>query len=152
MNILLVVAVTIVIVLAGIAAYYLYQVRQLEESRSEAQELLEQVAQEQKLRCVKSIRFIAQGLLEDRLTLTEGAMRISVLLDSLEQSENYRVEYASFHALAEATAHIPILENWKNLTIKQKLVFDDQREKLESEHREFVLDASQRVLSVAKLS
>ena len=152
MNILLIVAVVVVVVLAGVAAYFLSQVRQLEKSRAQAQQLVEQAAQEQKARCVKSIRFLAQGLLEDRLSITEGAMRISVLLDSLEQAEHYRAEYTSFHALAEATAHIPILEDWKKLPIKQKLVFDDQRKKLEADHREFVVDASHRILAVAELS
>ena len=151
MNIVMLVATLIVVVLAGVAAYYLYQVRQLEKSRAQAQLLVEQAAQEQKARCVKSIRFLAQGLLEDRLSITEGAMRVSVLLDSLEQAEHYRIEYTSFHALAEATAHIPILEDWKKLPIKQKLIFDDQRKKLETDHREFVLDASKRILAVAEL-
>ena len=58
------------------------------------------------------------------MTLTEGAIRVRVLLDGLSVNEDVQEEFAAFYQLAKATEHIPILEGWKQLSTKKKLAFD----------------------------
>lgn len=146
MGVLFWLAVVIILVLSVVAAHYLYRVEQLKKRNIAAQQIIDDAAQEQTQRRIKSIQILAQGLLDKQLSFTEGAIRISVLLDSLEGAEHYRDSYKPFHLLAEATAHIPVLEAWKTLPIKKKLTFDNERLKLEKDHQEFIIDASLRVL------
>ncbi|NHN39314.1 DUF2489 domain-containing protein [Pseudomaricurvus alcaniphilus] len=149
LTILAVLAVVIVLVLAGVAIYYLLRVRKMEQERQQQLDAMAEERAAQRLRLIKSIQLIARGMLDDQLTLTEGAIRIKVMLDGLAVEEDTRQAYVAFYHLAAATDHIPILGEWKKLSTKQKLQFDSQREQLERDHREFVLDAAKRIL-VAK--
>ena len=142
----LVAAGLIIAVLVIIAGYYLYQLQQLRVRQKHAEEEAQRFALEQTERNRKSIKIIAQGLLDEQLTLTEGCIRITVLMENLPIEGNVREEFSAFRLLAAATSHIPILEDWKKLKAKQKLEFDRQRKSLESDHREFVLDAARRIL------
>lgn len=146
LTVLSIVAVAIILVLAVFAAYYIYQVRQLRKEQKSKLEELKKQGEEQRERINRSIQIIAQGIIDDQLTLTEGAIRIKVLLDGLAVDAEVQESYAAFYHLAAATDHIPILESWKSLPTKKKLEFDSQRTKLESDHREFVIDAAQRIL------
>lgn len=145
-NYLLIAAGLIIATLAIIAGYYLYQLRKLRERQKQAEDDAQRYALERAEKNRKSIKIIAQGLIDEQLTLTEGSIRITVLMENLPIEQSVREEFSAFRLLAEATSHIPILEDWKKLKTKQKLEFDRQRQKLESDHREFVLDASRRVI------
>lgn len=143
--IVIVVGVLIVVVLTAVAVYYLLRVRAVERERGELLEQQEIEKQKQRLQVNKSIQILAQGMIEEQLTLTEGAIRISALLSSIGVNDQVREEYGAFFLLASATEHIPILDAWKQLSTKKKLHFDAQREQLEADHREFVLDAAARI-------
>lgn len=147
LSILLILAVLIVVVLAAVAGYYLYQLHLLNEKRQADAEAYQQHIDEQAERNRKSIKIIAQGLIDDQLSLTEGAIRIRVLMDNLPIEQAIKTEFSSFYLLADATAHIPILEAWKKLNTKQKLEFDRERQKIESDHKEFVIDAAKRIIN-----
>ena len=145
-QVLLAAAIVIVVVLAAVAGYYLWQVRLLNEKRKAQKEALEQAGREQRVRVNKSIQVIAQAITEDQMTLTEGAIRLRVLMDGISISDAHREEFSAFYQLASATEHIPILKDWKALSTKKKMEFDSERERIESDYKEFVLDAARRVL------
>lgn len=147
---LLTAAVVIIVVLAAIARHYLKQVKEMEASQKEAMEFLEKKIDEQREKRIKSIRIIAQGIVDDQLTLTEGAIRLSALLSAMEAGESHKEEFKAMFLLAEATSHIPVLEEWKALSTKKKMAFDSERVKIESDHKEFVMDAAQRLLDDAR--
>lgn len=136
----------IVLVLGVIAAYYLVKVRQLEQKQRQQLEAQKAEHDAQRLRVNRSIQIIAQGIIDEQLTLTEGSIRIKMLLEGLSVTDEVRESYVAFYHLADAAAHIPILEAWKALSTRKKLEFDRQRQQLETDHREFVLDAAQRIL------
>lgn len=142
---LLIGATIVVLILSGIAGYYLWQLKQLREKQQAQRQALEQAGAEQRVRINKSIQIITQAMLEDQMTLTEGAIRTRVLLDGLSVDESVKAEFSAFYQLAAATDHIPILDAWKALSTKKKLVLDSEREKLEKDHKEFVLDAARRI-------
>lgn len=139
-------ALVVILALAAVAIYYLVALYRLRQRQRQAATLREEQWQEQRLRLVKSIRVLAQGMLNDDLTLTEGSIRIRVLLEGLQVEQTTRDSYSAFYLLATATEHIPILEQWRKLSTKEKLRFDRQRQNLENDHREFVLDAARRIL------
>ncbi len=144
--ILLFVAVLIVLALAGYALYLHWQLRKQEQRREAQMKALQVEADKQRDRINKSIQVIAAAMGSDQMTLTEGAMRLSVLLQSLGLGEEELEPYSSLLKLAEATAHIPILEDWKKLPTKQKLAFDQQREQLEDDYRDLIMDSAKQLL------
>ncbi|MGH1371600.1 MAG: DUF2489 domain-containing protein [Cellvibrionaceae bacterium] len=138
-------ATLVIVVLAVIAGYYLLQLRRLREKQKAQLEAVAQAGVEQRLRVNKSIQIINQSLIEGQMTITEGAIRTKVLLDGLSVTDAVRDEFSAFYELAAATDHIPILEAWKALSTKQKLKLDSERETLEAQYRDAVLDAARRI-------
>lgn len=138
-------AVVVVVILAVVAGYYLLQVKRLRIKQQAQKDAVTQAGIEQRLRVNKSIQIINQALAEGQMSITEGAIRTKVLLDGLSVTDVIQQEFSAFYELAAATDHIPILEAWKSLSTKQKLKFDTEREKLEKQYRDQVLDASKRI-------
>ncbi|WP_299974446.1 DUF2489 domain-containing protein [uncultured Pseudoteredinibacter sp.] len=147
LTILLILAILVVISLAGYALYLHLQLRKQEQRREAQLDELKQEADKQRERINKSIQVIAAAMGSEQMTLTEGAMRLSVLLQSLGLAEEELEPYSALIKLAEATAHIPILEDWKKLSTKQKLAFDQQRTELEAQYEDLVLDSSKKLLN-----
>lgn len=141
----IVLAIGIVLVLAFIAYRLQSQVRAMEQRKSQEQEELakQQVKHEQYLQ--NSIRILSQGIVDKQVTLTEGSIRISVLLDNLKVDDTVKEEFNVFYQLAEATAHIPILDAWKKLSSKERYRFDKERLNAESKFGDFAVDAAKRL-------
>ncbi len=135
----------IIISLSAIAGYYVWALYQQSKRQQRQMAELREAGEAQRKRVNNSIQILAQAILSEQVTLTEGAIRIKVLLDSLSVDDVTRESYRAFYLLAQATDHIPILEEWKSLSTKKKLELNQQREKLEKDHREFVCDAAQRI-------
>lgn len=130
------------VIVSVLAVYAVILRRKLGRKKQLEQEKvleLEGQAAAQRSRVNKSIQVIAQSIPEGKMTLTEGVMRLSVLLESLGITDADREEFSPIFKLAEATAHIPILEGWKKLPLKKRMAFDQQRQALESDYRDFVL-------------
>ena len=142
---LVVVAVLIVLVLSGVAAYYLLQVKKLNLRREEQAKALEQQRKEKSKDALRSIEILAQALLTDQVTLTEACIRINVLSNALTLNEPQNQIISIFTQLSEATAHIPILDAWKKLSTKEKMKFDDERLAIEANYKDFVLDAAKKI-------
>ena len=94
----------------------------------------------------QSIQIISRALLQKDLSETEAAMRIAFLAQKLTPSSDEATALLIFQQLAEATAHIPILEDWNALERTEKRRLTVEREGIESKYSEFVQD------SAAKLS
>lgn len=143
---LVVVAITIIAVLTVIATYYLCLLYKQKKRQQNAIELIEKEQAEQKDRINNSIQIIARSVGSDDLTLTEASIRISVLLDGLGVHESIKDEFSAFYQVREAASHIPILDAWKKLDKKEKRRLTKEREALEAQYREFVLDAARRIV------
>jgi hypothetical protein len=143
--ILLVLALIIIAVLTGIAGVLLYKVKQKNIHQRAQLAEKEAAIKVERDKVNNSIQILAQAVGRDELTLTEASIRISFLLDSLGVSEGVREEFSAFYQLMEQTRHIPILENWKNLSHKEQKDFDLQRLKSEESFRDFVQDAVVRI-------
>jgi len=133
------------IIVAALAVYAVILRRKLGQQKKLEQEKvleLEHQAAAHRSRVNKSIQVIAQSIPEGKMTLTEGVMRLSVLLESLGITDADREEFSPIFKLAEATAHIPILDGWKKLPLKKRMAFDQQRLALESDYRDFVLESA----------
>lgn len=147
LTVLLIIATMVVLVLVSVAIYYHWRLYRQRGQIEKRQRELEQERAAQKQRVLKSIEIICRAMVSDQVTITEGCIRVSVLLRSLDLSEQQLSVYSVFFDLESATAHIPILDDWRKLSRKQQNVFDNERENIEEKYRDFVVDAAQRFLT-----
>jgi len=138
-------SVVIVLLLTGIAIYYLRRVNKMKMLRAQQAKELDSLKGDHNNYLNRSVQVLAQGLVDEQLSLTEGAIRISVLLDNLKIDDVLRSDYSAIFQLAEATSHIPILEAWSRLSKKEKKQFEKTRSSLEDQYKEFVVDAARRL-------
>jgi hypothetical protein len=149
MIIMVVVAIGVVLVL-GIVAFRLQSKVKAMEAEKKAQLVaFEKQTQEKRESMNKSIQILAQGVQENQLSKTEAAIRIGALLEFLGVDNNVKEEFSAFFQLAEATAHIPILDKWKSLPTKEKLRYDNERVLVEEKYGDFVADAAKRIIGRA---
>jgi hypothetical protein len=137
--------VVIVLLLAGAAIFYLRKVNKMQVIKEQQIKELDGLKSDHNNYLNTSVQVLAQGLVDDQLSLTEGAIRISVLLDNLKINEAARNDYSAIFQLAEATSHIPILDAWNRLSKKEKKEFEKIRSALEDQYRDFVVDAARRL-------
>lgn len=144
-TIVVVLAISIVVILAIIAYRLHTKVRVMEEKKRIEREALEKQQQEHREYLINSIRILSQGVIDGQVTLTEAAIRISVLLDNLNVSDAIKSDYSVFYQLAEATSHIPILDGWKKLSSKERFNFDRERLAAEEKWADFMVDAAKKI-------
>ncbi len=142
----IVTAVLTVFGLAAYAAYLHFLLRQKERQQRDAQLQLQEKAKEKRDQVNASIQILAQSCGVDQLSFTEASIRIRGLLNSLSVEEAIREEFSAFYQLADATAHIPVLAEWKKLSRSEQNNLQREREKLEQQHREFVQSAAKRII------
>lgn len=147
MTLLLILGAFIIVALAGYAIYLQKQLHQRKRAREEQANQLAADLEKRREHYRKSIQVLAAALEADQVTLTEGAIRISMLASQLDLEETERDRYQVFFQLTQATSHIPILEDWKALSTRDKLRFDREREEIEEKYREFVVDAARQLLN-----
>ena len=167
-------AATVLIILAAYAIYLYLQlraqkVRQHELEREYQNRRLSELEQAQ-----KSIVILARALLGKDLNLTEACIRIAYLMNQVRETLDSNTEEVfssaddladlatrgnrTFHDIypehvstvffqvAEASAHIPILEAWGKLSHPQQLAYDRERAEIEAKFDEFVGVAVEQVL------
>ncbi|WP_111640805.1 DUF2489 domain-containing protein [Marinimicrobium alkaliphilum] len=143
---LIILAVIIILALAGVAGWLHYKLHRQNQQHQAVQEQQAKAGREQRARVNQSIQILARAVGNDEeLTLTEASIRISVLLDSLGVEDPVREEFSAFYQLTEATSHIPFLEGWKQLSRQEQVQYDRERETQETQYREFVLEAAERI-------
>ena len=119
MTMLLILGALIIVALAGYAIYLQKQLHQRNRAREEQAHQRAADLEERREHYKKSIQILAAALEADQMTLTEGAIRISMLASQLDLEETERDRYQVFFQLTQATSHIPILEDWKARNVKQ---------------------------------
>ena len=138
-----------ILIVGGLSTYaiYLYfKLRAQNIEREKQERILSEEVAERREHYRESIRVICSAIVEEQVSLTEGAIRISMLISQLELNEQEKGDFQVFFQLTEATSHIPILEDWKSLSKKEKLSYDKERETLEQSFKTFIEDSARRVL------
>ena len=89
----------------------------------------------------ESIIVISKAMQQQQCELSEGAIRITKLLNALplETPPDYRSEFPHIHALYVEISGFAILEERKKLPLKERKKQDDAREQIESEYESRVL-------------
>lgn len=138
-----------ILTIVGLSSYAMYlhlKLRTQTTEREKKEQTLSEELAGRREHYRNSVRVICSAIVEEQVSLTEGAIRISMLVSQLELTEQEKVDFQAFFQLTQATSHIPILEEWKDLSKKEKLSFDQEREKLEESFKTFIEDSARRVL------
>ncbi len=138
--------VLIVLALAAYAASLCLQVYQKKQQSKQSQLAQAQQVQQRRESAQQSIDIILRCLLQNQVSLTEAAIRVSGLSKGLKPSTLEQEFYQPFDALALATSHIPILGDWKKLSRAEQRKYDVEREEIENSHRDRVMDAARRLV------
>ena len=144
-------AAIMVIALAAYAAWLSVQLRRQAGRAREAQEQLEAELQKKNLQARQSIQIIARALLQNDVTDTEAAMRIAYLSQQVSSTEQASEQSTVFVQLAEATAHIPILDDWQMLEKSEKRRLNKERAEIELVYAEFIQAGAEQLVNL-KLS
>lgn len=136
----------VILVLAIVAGYYHYLLHQKNKQLRANEKSLQESFAKKRIENLRSVHIIARAVIDDQVTLTEASIRINALMPVLGLDKHVEEEFSVFRQLAEATAHIPILDKWKALPKKQKRAYDAERENIESDFRDFVVAASEKIV------
>lgn len=87
----------------------------------------------------ESIRLVAGAILHDeKMTLTEGCIRLKVLLENFRPQLLEQEAYAVINEVHDRTSHIPIKDEWQALPKKLKRSYEQEMRELEEQHLEAV--------------
>ena len=132
----------IVLVLAAVTARLWWQVGQqkknLQRQQEDQQERQARTGQERIQYSYESLNVIARAVLDDQCPLTEGCIRMAVLMDNLSLDCDTRNRFAPVFTIYNATRHIPTHTNWQALERKQRQSFKQEMFALEREHAQRV--------------
>ncbi|EGN76016.1 Protein of unknown function (DUF2489) [Idiomarina sp. A28L] len=90
----------------------------------------------------ESIETIAKAMQQDQCPLSEGCIRIAVLLENLPQAErhNFSSRWPSIHDMYERIKHMPTHEARKEFPKKEIRKMDLERERFEVELEQTIKD------------
>ncbi len=146
MVVVVLLALLIVFVLAGYALHLRRKLQNLDAEREKAKLAFEQQLKEKTVERQKGIIILAKALVAEELSVTEACLRISWLLEQIDAKVRESEGFSVFFQVADATAHIPILEAWKALTREQRKAFDRERLEIEKAFGDFVLAAAKKLI------
>lgn len=140
---------SIVVLILGAYAIYLYL--QLRAKAAEGKQAIEQLntqLQAKDAEARQSVQIIARALLQKDLSETEAAMRIAYLSQQVIASDDETEQFSVFRQLAEATSHIPILEDWQMLEKSEKRRLSAERVTIEATYAEFMEASAEKLVNI----
>ncbi len=129
--------------------YNLKSWKKLKSLNSEKVEIETQQTQnlnDSHLKAHESIKVIAQCMIEEQVELSEGSIRIKVLLDHVAPHLHDHPTFSIFSKMYTATEHMPTHEARKHADKKLIRKLDKERFKLEDDHKEEILKATKELL------
>lgn len=114
-----------------------------------AKEAYEKEVAEKKADAVNSIKVIAQCMIDEQVELSEGCIRIKVLLDHVAPQLHEDDNFSVFMKMYDATEHMPTHEARKKTDKRIIFKLDQERFKLEEDNQEEILKASKDIIEYA---
>jgi hypothetical protein len=128
----------IVLLLTGYALYLGLQLKRQKSRRNKAEEELRIEFEYNDKEARQSVQIIAKALIQKDISETEAAMRIGFLSQKITANQDEKNLFSVFQQLAEATSHIPILDDWKALEKSEKNRLTQERTAIESKYSDFI--------------
>lgn len=103
--------------------------------------------EDMRLNATQSIKVIAQCMLDEQVELSEGCIRIKVLLDHVAPELHEDPYFKIFALVYDATRHMPTHEARKETDRKTIMKLDLERMKMEAKHKDEIMSATRQLLS-----
>jgi len=132
-------------IIAGLSLYIVRKTKVLKEYKSQALEKKNSQT-EQKKYLVDSLKVLAITILDDQVELSEGCIRIKVILDHLAPLLHEDESFKIFELMYVSTQHMPTHDARKKVDKHFIDKLDTQRFALEEKHREEIKSASRALL------
>lgn len=146
MWVFIVLAVVTLATLSAIAAYYLIKVKQLNNQQNQLAQSNQQAWLDHQIELSKDLKFIANAMIQGQCEITEGCLRLKVLMDrldeTLQEQEHFKAIIAHFHA----TSSMPTHKAYASLTRKEQFALDNKRYQLEHKSKEAILQEAKTLL------
>ncbi|NRA54358.1 MAG: DUF2489 domain-containing protein [Gammaproteobacteria bacterium] len=132
---LILVAIVIVVALAVYAGKLLSQLTMQKKQLAQQLDAQQQTINARNEKIAESIRLIAKALVEQQCELSEGAIRISRLLETyhVNGDANYPQQFPAIHQLDQQLAQYPTHKAYKALKRQERMRFDVKRAQWEQE-------------------
>ncbi|MEL0628419.1 DUF2489 domain-containing protein [Psychromonas aquatilis] len=146
--ILAIVAVVIILFLAFYVGMLLNKINahkaQVAAAEKEQEAFKKQKIEERNNNIIESIRFIAQATAQKQCNVSEAAIRLTVLLETLqlEKPIDMATAYPALHAMFEKVKDMPTHEERKTHPVKEIKIMDMKREVFEAEMEDEILKES----------
>ncbi|RUO45641.1 DUF2489 domain-containing protein [Idiomarina aquatica] len=133
-----------VAIIAALAVYANKLLRQLKQQNQMRQDAVQKRID----RIDESVITIAKAMQQDQCPLSEGCLRIVVLLDHRPDSVeyDYSQDYPAMHEMYDKIKHMPTHENRKKFPKKKIREMDKEREGYEASMKERILADVDRLL------
>ncbi|WP_286263480.1 DUF2489 domain-containing protein [Thalassotalea atypica] len=123
----------IIVALALYAGKLLMLVKQQTKQQQAAQAAHQAQMYANDVKIYDSVIIITRAMKEQQCDYSEGSWRISVLLDSLQTTNNLDQKFPAIFELYNSIKHLSILEDRKSLSKQQRMKQDVERLKLEAD-------------------
>ncbi len=131
-----------IVILSAVIVRQLGRARRQREEQARREAATMAALEERHQYLQESIRLVAGAILHDeKMTLTEGCIRLKVLLENFRPQLLQQQAYAVITEVHDKTSHIPIKEEWQALPKKLKRSYEQEMRALEAQH----LDAVQAI-------
>ena len=144
-------AILAVIVIVALAFYTGILLNRIKMQKAQAQlieknqaEFKKQKIQERNDNIVESIRFIAKATMQKQCNVSEAAIRLTVLLETLQLTQPVDItsDYPALSAMFEKVKDLPTHEERKNHPVKEIKIMDIKREVFEAEMEDAIIKES----------
>ena len=112
----------------------LTQIKQKKLKREAEVQVHAEQAQQQKNYLIDSIRIISRSMLDGQCPMTEGCIRLKVLIDNYSPQLHQLPELQVVEMVYAKTSHIPMLDDWKRLSSKERMSFQQEIDLLEKQY------------------
>lgn len=133
----------VVLILAGVAGWLWLKVWRNQKQAAGLQqqrELQEAETEQNRIDYIhESLNVIATAVLEGQCPVTEGCIRMAVLLDNLPLDCDTKHRFSVVFEVYNATRHIPTHSSWQSLDRKAQRRFQQEMFALEREHDESIM-------------
>lgn len=147
MNLILLSAAIVVII--SLAFYAGILINKIKTQKAQAlsieqaqQQVIQQKIQDRNNNIVESIRFIARATMQKQCNLSEAAIRLTVLLETLQLSSaiDLAQSYPALTAMFDKVKDMPTHNERKNHPVKEIKILDMKREVFEAEMEAAIIE------------
>ena len=142
---LIIIAALILLALSAVAAYYWIKLKNVQKEQAAQIAKNQQAWLDRQEELASDIRFIANSMLQGQCEITEGCMRLKVLMDHLDKDLANKTEFQTLQFYYQQTLNMPHHEAYKGLSRKEQFHQDKKRYSLEDKYREQILTEAKHI-------